>query len=332
MTGRARTTFAIAAGALLSACLGIGCGGPADDEVERTRAADSADGPAHVVTPVAGRSWIKHLGVSVEETRMGQMGGASPPADTPRQEPSLEAGGADGLGMSIRRFFELSPDEGSSRALDEPFVLTGADLYRLNCQSCHGPNGEGAPPEINSLRGPVEGTSPSLILRRMRTRGAPIDEDYARELAAQAEKPLRDRLVHGGKKMPPFRHLEGEEVEALLGHLERLVGAPEAEGADLRVTESAARVGEHLVKGTCHVCHDATGPGGGHVMMMRRGIPSLASFPEQKSAGDVIRKVREGASGMMGLMGLERMPRYPYVTEEEVTAAYLYLAVYPPQP
>jgi len=66
--------------------------------------------------------------------------------------------------------------------------------------------------------------------------------------------------------------------------------------------------------------------------MMRRGIPSLASFPEQKSAGDVIRKVREGASGMMGLMGLERMPRYPYVTEEEVTAAYLYLAVYPPQP
>jgi mono/diheme cytochrome c family protein len=330
MTRRARVTFTVAASLLL--CLAIGCRGRADDEVQRTPAAQPADATAHVVTPVAGESWIKHLGVSVEDTRMGQMGGSSPPPETPRQEPSLEAGGGDRLGTSIRRFFELSPDEGASRPLEEPFVITGADLYRLNCQSCHGPNGEGAPPEINSLRGPVEGTSPSLILRRMRERGTPIDEDYAKELAAQTEKPLRDRLVHGGKKMPPFPHLEGEEVEALLGYLKRLVGAPEVEGADLRVTETAARVGEHLVKGTCHVCHDATGPGGGHMMMMRRGIPSLASFPEQKSAGDVIRKVREGASGMMGMMGVERMPRFPYVTEEEITAAYLYLAIYPPQP
>lgn len=86
------------------------------------------------------------------------------------------------------------------------------------------------------------------------------------------------------------------------------------------------------MKGTCHVCHDATGPGSGHMMMMRGTIPSLASFPEEKSPDDLIRKVRYGASGMMGMMGGGRMPTFRYLTEEEIVAAYLYLANYPPRP
>jgi len=335
MARRTRATSTLAAGLLLGACLDTACGQPAADAPRGSAPSASSGAAAHVVRPVSGESWIKHLGVSLDATHMGRMGGASPPPETPRREPALPSGQRPSEGplrTLIRRFFERSPGAGATQALHEPFALTGADLYRLDCQSCHGPDGSGAPPEINSLRGPMEGTSPTLLMRRMREQGHPIDEAFARELTAQAEEPIRDRLVHGGEKMPPFPHLEGEEVEALLGYLKQLVGAPEAEGAELRVTESAARVGEHLVKGTCHICHDGTGPGGGHMMMMRRGIPSLASLPEQMSAGDVIRKVREGSSGMMGMMGMERMPRFPYLTEEETTAAYLYLVVYPPRP
>jgi mono/diheme cytochrome c family protein len=292
-------------------------------------------GEAPLVTPVSGRSWLHELGLSLDETRMGQMGGASPPSRTARREPlpAVDRSPSGPLGSLLRHFYALLPDQGrASEALNEPFVLTGADLYRLNCQSCHGPDGTGSPPEINSLIGPVQGTSPALIQQRMKERGQPIDEAFARQLAAEGDKPLRERLVKGGEKMPPFTHLAGKEVDALLLYLKQLAGVPEAQEADLRVTQSVARVGEHLVEGTCHICHDATGPGSGHMMMMRGIIPSLASFPEQKSLGDVSRKVFYGSAGTMGMMGGDRMPTFPYLTEEEVAAGYVYLATHPPRP
>jgi mono/diheme cytochrome c family protein len=302
--------------------------------VAPTAVAPRAEGAAPTVTPVSGKSWLQHLGLSLDQTRMGRMGGASSPSSSARREPMPQVGRSSSgpLGVLLRRFYAVLPDEGKAvKALNEPFVLGGADLYRLNCQSCHGPDGAGSPPEINSLIGPVQGTSPTLIRRRMKERGHPIDEAFARQLAAEGDKPLRERLVNGGEKMPAFKHLEGKEVDALLGYLKSLAGVPEERNADLRVTQSVARVGEHLVKGTCHLCHDATGPGSGHRMMMQGIIPSLASFPEQKSPSDVSHKVLQGDSGMMGMRGGGRMPVFPYLTEEEVAAAYVYLASYPPR-
>lgn len=133
--------------------------------------------------------------------------------------------------------------------------------------------------------------------------------------------------------MPPFRHLRGDEVDALIGYLQRLAGVPSSKSANLLVRESAARVGEHMIKGTCHICHDATGPGGGHMMMMQGTVPSLASLPQDHSLGSVERQVQYGSSGMMRrMMGGETMPTFPYFTEEEIAAAYFYLVEYPPQP
>ena len=131
--------------------------------------------------------------------------------------------------------------------------------------------------------------------------------------------------------MPPFPHLRGDEVEALIGYLRELAGVS-AMSDTLRVVQSVARVGEHLVKGTCHICHDATGPGGGHMAMMRGTIPSLASFPRELSLSSLLRQVEYGSSGMMGMMGGERMPPLPYLTEDEDAAAYFYLAEYEPRP
>ena len=128
--------------------------------------------------------------------------------------------------------------------------------------------------------------------------------------------------------MPPFRHLKGQEINALMQYLRRHVGDPDSKGKDILVTESVVRVGEHLVKGTCSICHDATGPGMGRMGMMRGVIPSLASFPWEQSIQRVVWQVEFGTRGMM--MGGNRMPAFPYITPEEAVASYLYLLKYPP--
>jgi mono/diheme cytochrome c family protein len=237
------------------------------------------------------------------------MGGSKPIPASARKEPAFGPSGTN-----------------------QPFVLTGADLYRLNCRSCHGADGKGSPPEINSLIGPVQAASATAFGERMKARGTEVSDEMAKEMAAQAEKGLRDRLQNGGKSMPPFKHLRGDEVEALLGYLDKLAGVPAGKSANLLVTESAARVGEHVAKGTCHICHDATGPGGGHMAMMRGIIPSLASLPQENSLNAFANQIHNGSSGMMMMMRGPRMPAFPYLTDEEIAAAYSYLAHYPPQP
>jgi mono/diheme cytochrome c family protein len=294
---------------------------------------------AYVVTPANGPSWLKYLGVfDLRFTAMGQMGGYDLAPPSPREEPGfpiegsppggsrgMGRGGMMGGGYSNRR---LSPYE-LQKMINEKFLLAGADLYRLNCRACHGPNGDGSPPQIKSLIGPVQGTSPSLIEERMKKMGRPIGDELAKELAAQAEQGIRERLHKGGEKMPPFMHIDTEEADALLLYLQKHVGAPEAEGREILVTQSVARVGEHLVKGTCQICHDATGPGRGPMMGMTRGIiPSLASFPYEQSMQSIVWQVAEGSRPMM--MGGQRMPAYPYITRDEAAASYLYLVQYPP--
>jgi mono/diheme cytochrome c family protein len=293
----------------------------------------SASRAAGVVSAVQGPSWLKHLGLSIPQTRFGQMGGAGSAPSTGRSEP--EPGGANASSRSLggaMRGFMTGIRQGKTADLEEQsFELSGADLYRLNCRSCHGLDGQGAPPEINSLIGPVQATSATLLMERMKERGTPIDRSMAEQLVSPTEGELRERLRKGGTKMPSFEHLRGDEVDALLGYLETLAGLPPTERSRMLVSQSPARVGEHVVKGTCHICHDATGPGGGHMAMASGIIPSLESFPRQQSVGSVVRQVQDGTSGMMQVIGGPQMPAFPYLTQEEVAAAYFYLAKYSPK-
>ncbi|MGA8179840.1 MAG: cytochrome c [Desulfobacterales bacterium] len=294
--------------------------------------------PADLVTPAHGPSWLKHLGIfDIRASAMGEMGGYDPPPPSPRKEPEFPvdtapSGNPMGMGMGGmmgRSYsnYRLSPGE-AEKLMGERFFLAGSDLYRLDCRSCHGPNGDGAPPEINSLIGPFQGISPTLLEERMKKLGRPIGGKLAKDLAAQAEENIRQRLQNGGKKMPPFRHLDREEVNILLNYLKAHVGAPEPQEKQKLVMQSVSRVGEHLVKGTCQICHDATGPGIGRMGMMRGIIPSLASFPWEQSMQSIVWQVELGSRMMM--MGGQRMPAYPYITKEESAAAYLYLLQYPP--
>lgn len=202
---------------------------------------------APTVTPVTGQSWLKHLGIAdTRGTAMGQMGGHQPAIPSEREEPEGLTGETESpgpLGNMIHRILSLFRNNGklSSELLNETFVLAGSDLYRLNCQSCHGSEGKGAPPEIKSLIDPVRGTSATLTYQRMKEQGHPIDEAFARQLAATADSTLRRRLQEGGEKMPPFRHLRGDEVDALVAYLKKLAGVSSSENKEIAVGWSGWR-------------------------------------------------------------------------------------------
>jgi len=242
------------------------------------------------------------------------MGGeAVPEPEADRSEPDL-------ISMLPSR------DGNLAELVDREFVLSGADLYRLGCQSCHGADGRGAPPEISSVI-PIVATLAAL----------PKD---------QATQGLKTSLAKPGDKMPSFSSFREDEAEALLHALENFAGTSSGDGESPAtvVKLSAARVGRHVVDGTCHICHSATGPGGGSMPMMELTVPSLASLPREypleRVEVAVIEGVFPGRDGMrgMGMMGTTRgngaagtTPALPYLTRQEIAAAYLFLFAYPPE-
>lgn len=276
----------------------------------RPRAAADVRLDVGVVVAVAGPSNLHRLGLNVTDSPMGSDGLWG-------HVPSIEPSGPRTV---------VNPPAGD-------VVLTGADLYRLDCQACHKQDGTGAPGQVKSMLDPVRSMSPVEMIHRMQERGRAIDPTFAKDLAASTRKDILERLQHGGDKMPAFDHLQGVEVDALLAYLNALAGMPEAQPSH-RIEESTLRVGEHLVKGTCHTCHDATGPYPGPQALMNGAVPSLASIIQRRSVGEVINKVRHGAPITMGDLGLAyrgRMPVFSYLTPDEVADAYDYLQRYPPQ-
>ena len=211
-------------------------------------------------------------------------------------------------------------------------VLTGAEIYKLSCRGCHKADGNGTPPEVPTIAGPVQATSAKLFMQRMAERGRPIEPKFARELAAGSKQDLLNRLKNGGQKMPAFGYLTPNEISALVGYLEVLANVPPS-GKAAAVTEPAMRNGELLVKGTCHICHDASGNWPSPQQLMEGATPPIAGFTSRKSLPDFIWKVRSGAPILMGAFHVEyrgRMPVFDYLTNDEVSSAYMYLIHYPP--
>jgi hypothetical protein len=133
--------------------------------------------------------------------------------------------------------------------------------------------------------------------------------------------------------MPSFGYLTDKEREALVGYLDVLAGVAGG-GKPKTVTEPVARVGELLVKGTCHICHDAAGPWPGPQDLLDGSVPPIAGFTTEKTMPEFVRKVRHGAPVVMGSLRLPyrgRMPVFDYLNDDEVVSAYLYLMIYPPQ-
>jgi len=272
-------------------------------------------GGDQAVAPVTGESWLNHLHRPFGDTSMGKTGRLGPPAPDPDQP--------NATWLPV-----LLPIQSAATA-----NLHGSDLYRLNCQGCHGEAGLGAPPEINSVINPVRATSVSLVMARMRSTGMEISPAAAAELAAQSKLALLQRLQKGGESMPPFPHLNDSEVRLLLSHLNKLAGVTPAGRANGVVHESPLRVGELIAKSTCHICHDATGENPSPQRLEDGAIPPLETLTARVDKAAFVRKVTAGASVVMGTPPTPhrgRMPVFYYLTPEEAGDVYLYLATYRP--
>ena len=264
-----------------------------------------------VVTPVAGPSWLNRLGLRYSDTSLGRSGATYGPP--PAQRPSRP--GAAPL------------------AVGRPVELSGADLYRLNCQSCHGVEGTGSPPEIKSVLGLVQGSSLQLVRLHLQKEGTASAGSAARVQATRARADLYRRIQKGGQRMPALAHLQEADINAVYAYLTLLAAAPDAPPQS-RQTTSWARLGEHVVKGTCHICHDAVGPRPSGQALAQGTIPPFTILLEDKPVVDFVTKVRSGAPVMMGDPAFHyrgRMPVFPFLQDVEVAAAYMFLVDYPPQ-
>jgi mono/diheme cytochrome c family protein len=264
------------------------------------------------VTPTQGESWLNHLHRNFDDTSMGKTGQLGPAEDV--------AGATGG----VSPFFA------------KPSVtLRGADLYRMNCRGCHGEAGTGAPPEINSVINPVRAGSLALVLERMKQTGMAMSRAEAAAMAKQSQDALVDRLHHGGKDMPAFPQLSDSEVATILAYLKQLAAVPGAEAEQRTVQESSPRIGELIVKSTCHTCHSASGANPDPQQLSEGAIPPLSTLTTRLNQAEFVRKVTSGKPIVAGTPALQcrgRMPVFYYLSEEEAADVYLYLTLYPPAP
>jgi len=267
------------------------------------------------VTAVAGESWLSHLHRAFDDTSMGKTGRLGPAEpESPEQS-----------------FARLLP--ASAGALAPNLTLHGADLYRMNCRGCHGEAGLGAPPEINSVINPVRAGSAALIMARMKKSGMSMSYADAAKLAKQSQDAVLERLHHGGQDMPPFSHLNEPEIRALVAYLKQLSDIPGAQAEQLAVRETPLRVGEHIAKSTCHICHSASAPNPDAQQLADGAIPPLGTLTSRVNQAQFVRKVTRGAPIVMGAPPLAcrgRMPVFYYLSEEEAADVYLYLSSYRP--
>lgn len=235
------------------------------------------------------------------------------------------------LGLAPQRLAklnrEVSEPIGGVRWMERGFRLSGQDLYRLSCRSCHGAAGQGLQPHVPPLSDPIRAISPMMVSRRMAERGRPISDDVAKSIASRAEATLRQRLREGGHIMPPFAHLDAEETKVLLGYLQSLVGVPAEEKRPQEIDRSAFRIGELVTRGVCLICHNATERY--RSARLDRDVPNVDDFVEDYPLNKFVRKVRTGLADADETPG--RMPSFKYLTHEELSATYIYLAAFPPK-
>jgi mono/diheme cytochrome c family protein len=276
-------------------------------------------GTGAAVTAVAGESWLHHLHRSFDDTSMGK---------------TWRLGPADLSIDQAAGFSRLSTQSDSTIKASETHFRTlhGSDLYRMNCQGCHGESGLGAPPEIASLIDPVRATSAVMIDQRMKKIGLAMSRRQTAEMANQSKAALLSRLHEGGTDMPSFAHLSEAEIRSLMAYLQQLAGFPGAQKKQVTIRASRARVGELIVKSTCHVCHGATGLDPTPAELSAGSIPALSVLRRRVNQAQLVRKVTLGAPAVGESLSVYRgrMPVFNYLSKDEAADIYEYLTGYPP--
>jgi mono/diheme cytochrome c family protein len=181
---------------------------------------------------------------------------------------------------------------------------------------------------------PVRATSAALVMKRMKDSGMEISAANASQMAKQAKDALLLRFQKGGEAMPPFAHLRPVEERLVLSYLNELAGVPGGSAAHGALDESPVRIGELIVRSTCHICHDATGANPDPEQILQGVIPPLSTLTHRTNEAEFIRKVTHGSPVLMGDPASPergRMPVFYYLSENEAADVYLYLMLYPPR-
>jgi len=200
-------------------------------------------------------------------------------------------------------------------------TVRGADLYRMNCRGCHGESGLGALPEVNSVINPVRSTSIALVMEPMKSVGMDVNPVTAAAMAKQSRAALLLRLHQGGQDMPPFPHLSEPEIRSLVAYLKQLAGVPGGQGEQVTLRISRVRVGEHIAKSTCHICHSAVGLNPSPQEILDGAIPPLSTLTTRRDLAGFVSKVTNGSPVLMGSPPLQcrgRMPVFAYRPQVEV--------------
>ena len=240
---------------------------------------------AERVTAAAGPSLLTRLKTGVDAASFGRAGYVgAPPACAEPAAPAPAGWLVDG------------------------FDLTGEDLFRINCRSCHGVGAKGLGADIPSVLAKIRGAAQQAA-----------GGDTSGELS------VRHRLLVGGQVMPSMAHLTAAESDLLLGYLGAIAGTgPGSTTATVHVP--AVRVGEHVAKAVCQICHDAA-PGRVRPPSDQT-LSALSEFPAKYSVRDFVHRVVRGGA-MAPAPG--HKPRLDYLRREELEAAYVYLIGFPPE-
>lgn len=254
---------------------------------------------AYAVTPdstaATGPSWLDKLERNFDKSSLGRVGALGPNEQDPE-------------------FAAPVPRDGSW--LRQGLEARGADLFRYTCRSCHGAAGRGMPPEILPLVPLVQATSAEWQKQQ---------GEGAADRAKLAEKLLQHQITSGGRSMPGFNFLAADESEALLGYLEHFAGVADPKHADRGLRLPVDRIGEVIVKGTCQTCHAASEVTGKRLSGSQ--IPPLAGMTATFPVGQFVAAARHrGGHGPSG-----KGPELTYLRDQELKAAYFYLAAYPPR-
>lgn len=154
-------------------------------------------------------------------------------------------------------------------------ILSGSDLYRINCASCHGLDRKGT------------NLAPSLLS---------VSSRWTKEK-------VKEILRNGRGKMPSFGHLSPKERDALLAFL---FGERDKR---VRVKLNLVRLGEQIVKGNCVSCHRLTrhDPRPPNVWCMEPA--PLAGATKRFTKDQVFRLLEQGVCYMPSFRHLTRKER-----------------------
>ncbi len=170
-------------------------------------------------------------------------------------------------------------------------LITGQELFRLNCAGCHGTDLGGNPPNYPAL--------------------TDIKDKLTKE-------EIRIQIKKGKGMMPPMSHLSDNEINAIVNYL---FGENGNEQVTMVAALSPIEQGEMLFKSNCAGCHRASSndpkPQNSGTQMCSMMEPAVLAGASKRFTKEEFLNILE--------TGPCYMPSFSYLNKEEKEALYAYL-------